>query len=128
MFAFNLKEHISPCQYQTYICNHCKQSVILFEHESYCPEMPVRCKSCSTIILRKNIKVRLVVFMYVHAVQIPEEILCTIPALPPMFPFLSCSLVTFLLCSTFFCFFFLCMHALVKRESFEYNIQLPKCY
>ena len=107
---------MSSCQYQTFLCNHCKQSVILFEHEGSCPEMPVRCASCSAIILRKNVEVSL---MYNHAIEITEEILGVIGVLVLFFLSLSCLLVTFFSCCTFVLLFVICLHVLVNRIFLE---------
>lgn len=97
----------------------------MLEHENHCPEIPVTCASCSTTILRKNEEVSFVVHMYNHAVQMHEEILGTIAALPlvSLFVMFACnfsSLFHFLL-------FFLCLFACFdKKDCFEYNTHLSK--
>ena len=69
-FKINLQEHLSSCMYQKSHCNHCKQFVILHEHENCCPEMPVPCSLCSKVMKRKRLKVSTVFFAYsVHTIS-----------------------------------------------------------
>ena len=68
--------HILNCEFRRAMCEHCRHSVVLLNHQKECPNFPVNCSECFTTFLRKDMEVRKVILVFLHLIVF--ESLCSI--------------------------------------------------